>query len=436
MREVAAFCRKWDMLPQGGGVLCAVSGGRDSMALLHLLQTMAEEEGFLLTAAHFNHQLRPTAQRDEDFVRSWCDSHGVPLVCGRGDVAAYAREAGKSLEDAARTLRYRFLEETADQVGADRIATAHHRRDNAETVLLHLLRGAGLQGLTGIPPVRGRIVRPLLETDREEIQRYVDENHIPFVEDETNQETIYTRNRLRLEVLPLLEEIAPGCTGRLAGTAALLREENGHLDRETAALLPPTGENTLPAAVLLRQDQAIRQRLVRAMAQRLGVELTARQTQGVLELGSGGHLDLPDGLTVCRGKTGLDFQKKQPPPPPLELHPGQQRWGAYTVRVAEGTEEPRKGVALSAGKLDGPLTIAQWDGTGRLAVENGSRTIKRLFADRGILVDRRGEHPALLLSGRTVAVFGVAVDWELCPREGEKICVVTLEKEDENDLLL
>ena len=128
------------MLPRDGLVLCAVSGGRDSMVLLHLLCALAREGGFQIAAAHFNHQLRPTAGRDEAFVRDWCAGRGIPFRAGSGDVAAYARETGTSLEDAARQLRYRFLEESADALRAVRIATAHHREDNAETVLLHLLR--------------------------------------------------------------------------------------------------------------------------------------------------------------------------------------------------------------------------------------------------------------------------------------------------------
>ena len=175
------YCLRWDMLPPAGGVmLCALSGGRDSMALLCFLQALAEEGGFTLQAAHYHHGLRPTADRDRDFVRAWCARRGIPLTCGAGDVSGWARARGASLEDAARTLRYRFLREAAEAAGACRIATAHHRQDNAETVLLHLLRGSGLRGLGGIPPVRGRIVRPFLETDRRDIEAYLNENHIPY----------------------------------------------------------------------------------------------------------------------------------------------------------------------------------------------------------------------------------------------------------------
>ena len=234
--RVWSYARKWNMLD--GLVLCAVSGGRDSMVMLHLLSALGAEGSFRIAAAHFNHRLRPAADRDEAFVRDWCREQGIPLTCGAGDARGFACREGLSVEDAARKLRYAFLESAARDMGADHIATAHHREDNAETVLLHLLRGTGLQGLGGIAPVRGAIVRPLLETSRAEIDAYAARNSVPYVEDESNRDTRFTRNRLRLEVLPLLEEISPGCTVRIAAAAELLREENEHLRREAEALAP------------------------------------------------------------------------------------------------------------------------------------------------------------------------------------------------------
>jgi len=415
------------MLPRGGLVLCAVSGGRDSMALLHLLCALAGEGGFRVAAAHFNHRLRSTAGRDEAFVRDWCGQRGIPCLCGSGDVRAFAREKGTSVEDAARQLRYRFLEESARTLAAQRIATAHHREDNAETVLLHLLRGSGLRGLGGIPPVRGRIVRPLLETSRAEIDGYVAAQGIPFVEDETNRDAAYTRNRLRLEVLPLLEEMSPGCAGRIAAAAALLREEEAHLQREAEALLPG-GE--IPVPLLNGQDAAMRRRLVRTAGLRLGASLSREQVDAVLGLGSGGHLDLPGGLCALRQPHRLVLRRRETPPPPLALHLGEQDWGPWRVLVRRSPAPPAEGPDIAAlyGVQEGALTIAAWDGTGRLAVENGSRTIKRLFADRGVPVDRRAEHPALYVGGRAAAVFGVATDWAYRARAGEPCLVVSLAK--------
>lgn len=427
VRQVRDFCRRQGMLD--GLVLCAVSGGRDSMAMLHLLSALAEECRFQVAAAHFNHRLRPAADRDEAFVRDWCREKDIPLTCGAGNVREFAVREGLSIEDAARTLRYAFLESAARDMGAARIATAHHREDNAETVLLHLLRGTGLQGLGGIAPVRGKIVRPLLEVSRAEIDEYVTRNQIPYVEDESNQDARFTRNRLRLEVLPLLEEMAPGASRRIAAAAALLREDSEHLRREAEALLPEgeDGAVILPIPVLNRQDGALRRRLVRAMGQRLGAELSREQTEAVLSLKNGGYLDLPQGLCAVRKPHQLILRKQPSPPPPLALHEGEQDWGRWKVtlerRTAPVESAPDRVVLRDAG---GELTVAPWDGAGRLAVENGSRTIKRLFADAGIPVERRADHPAVLLDGKPVAVLGVAVDWKLRPRMEENCAVITL----------
>lgn len=427
VRQVRDFCKRWGMLD--GLVLCAVSGGRDSMAMLHLLSALAGEGG--LAAAHFNHRLRPAADRDEAFVRDWCREKNIPLTCGAGNVREFAAREGLSIEDAARTLRYAFLESAARDMGAARIATAHHREDNAETVLLHLLRGTGLQGLGGIAPVRGKIVRPLLEVSRAEIDEYVTRNQIPYVEDESNQDARFTRNRLRLEVLPLLEEMAPGASRRIAAAAALLREDGEHLRREAEALLPEgeDGAVILPIPVLNRQDGALRRRLVRAMGQRLGAELSREQTETVLSLKNGGYLDLPQGLCAVRKPHQLILQKQPPPPPPppLALHEGEQNWGRWKVTLERRTapvESAPDRVALR--DTGGELTVALWDGVGRLAVENGSRTIKRLFADAGIPVERRREYPMVLLDGTPVAVLGVATDWTFRPRMEENCAVITL----------
>jgi len=427
MREVAAFCEKWKMLE--GTVLCAVSGGRDSMALLHWLWEQGRRDGFSVAAAHFNHRLRPTADRDEELVRMWCREREIPFYAESADVAGWSREQGVSQEIGARTLRYAFLERLADELGAARIATAHHRQDNAETVLLNLLRGSALQGLTGIPPVRGRIVRPFLETDRSDIEAYIKEHNIPFAEDETNRDPAYTaRNRLRLEVLPVLEELSPGCTGRIARSAQMLRSENECLQRQAEALLPPWDGGdavSVPLALLEQQEEAMARRMVKTMARRLGGELSAAHVEAVLALTGGRYLDLPGGLrAVCRRRR-LTLQRKPVPPGAVRLQPGEQQWGEYTIRLTENGSE---GLLLAADRITGSLTAALWDGTGRMAVENGSRTVKRLFADRGIPVEKRSEHPALYLDGEVIAVFGVAVDARFQPQEGERTLAVTLER--------
>ena len=164
------------------------------------------------------------------------------------------------------------------------------------------------------------------------------------------------------------------------------------------------------------------------MGQKSGVELTKAQTEAVLSLKSGGCLDLPEDLCAVRQPHRLILQKQSPLPPPLTLHDGAQDWGPWRITVRRSGDPPEEGPdRVILRDMVGELTIAVWDGTGRLAVENGSRTIKRLFADRGVPAERRKEHPALLLNGRIAAVFGVAVDREYRPQEEGTCLVITLE---------
>ena len=227
--DLTPWMARWQMLPEKGGViLCAVSGGRDSICLLDYLHTLGQERGFTAAAGHLNHLMRPTAQRDEDFVRSFCARRGIPFYTERADVYALCGTWGLTVEETGRRARYEFLQRTAETIGAEKIATAHHQNDLAETVLLQLLRGTGPQGLTGIPPVRGNIVRPLLDTPRRDIERYIAEHELAYVTDETNGDTAYARNRLRLEIWPELEGINPRAAEHIACTADILRRELSH----------------------------------------------------------------------------------------------------------------------------------------------------------------------------------------------------------------
>ena len=215
------FCEKYDMLPKSGIVLCAVSGGKDSMCLLEMLRGLAPVYGFELCCAHFNHKLRgKESDRDSAFVEAYCKERDIPCYVGSDDVSAYAEENGLGIEEAARTLRYAFLEKTADEIGALCIATAHTAPDNAETLLLNLVRGSGLKGLCGIPPVRGKIIRPLLQTTGEEVLKYLEEKGIPHVEDSTNETDDYTRNRLRHRVVPELRSLNEGLRKMLSALSS------------------------------------------------------------------------------------------------------------------------------------------------------------------------------------------------------------------------
>lgn len=268
--DLTAWMTRWRMLPPPGGlILCAVSGGRDSVCLLDCLWKLGRARDFRVAAAHLNHGMRPTAQRDEDLVRALCAERNIPFYTETVDVYALCAVWRLTVEETGRRARYDFLRRTADALAADFIATAHHRDDQAETVLLQLLRGTGPQGLTGIPPVRDGIIRPLLDTPRAAIDDYIAQNRLPYVTDETNLDTHYARNRLRLDIMPQLLAINPAAVTHITRTADILRAENDLLDAQAAALLPPEG-TTLLCAALLSAPEALRPRMLRLLTDRLG----------------------------------------------------------------------------------------------------------------------------------------------------------------------
>ena len=224
-----------DVIAHGARVLCAVSGGVDSMYLLHRMTALGAQRGFAVGCAHFNHGLRGAeSDRDEAFVRAQCKKLGVPFYAGRGDVASVR---GMGTEAAARELRYAFLAQCAQAHSYDWIATAHTADDNAETLLLNLARGCGLRGLTGIPPQRGKLLRPMLDTTRAQAEAYLTAHAIPHVEDSTNAADAYARNRVRHHAVPALESVNPAFVQHAADTAALLREDEAFLSGLAADFL-------------------------------------------------------------------------------------------------------------------------------------------------------------------------------------------------------
>jgi len=250
------------LAPGAGRLLVAVSGGADSVALLRLV----EQAGFELVVGHFDHALRSASAADAEFVRRLCRERGLTCVVGRGEVAAVAGRRGWNLEDAARRLRYDFLTRTAKERGCSGIMTAHTRDDQAETVLMQLLRGAA--HLTGIPARRRHLVRPLLTTTRWELREYLVALGQPFREDPSNRDTSRTRAWLRHQVLPLLTERYPRLPEILSRLAILQRDQEAFLRERAAAL---TEEGGIPLGRWRRRHPALQREALALLLEEAGV---------------------------------------------------------------------------------------------------------------------------------------------------------------------
>ena len=307
-RAILATCRARRLAGPADSVLVALSGGPDSVALLAALAAL-RDAGRLgaISACHVDHQLRPGGEEDAAFCAGICARLAVPLERARVTVGA------GNVQAAARKARYAALARAAGRAGAALVATGHTRSDQAETVLLRLLRGAGARGLAAIPARRGNLVRPLLDRSRAEVLAYLASRELPFREDPTNATPRFDRNRVRREVLPALEAIRPGAEAALARAADLARDDERALER-LARRLAPAGARAASVEELLGAPRAVRTRAVRrlwrgATGSRRG--LTAQHVGAVLRLlgrGRPGRVSLPGGriARVAGGVVSLD----------------------------------------------------------------------------------------------------------------------------------
>ncbi len=356
LRSIRALALEYDMLPRNATVLIALSGGRDSMALCHALLALRKELGFSLSAAHLNHGLRGAeSARDAAFVADYCQTVGLPLLQSSVDVAALATAQKRGIEETAREARYAFLEESAAAYSATRIATAHHADDNLETLLLHLLRGAGLRGLAGIPPIRGCIVRPMLHCTRADIDAYLAEEGIPYVEDSSNADEAMRRNQLRHSIVPQLRAHNPKITESVCQLQETLRADEACL---TASAMRYYREArhaedgmVIPVSVLAGLPRALAVRVLRRMLEEIEAAMPGhKHFEAMLALlhspDPTGALHLPGGILVQRIYGDLllcwdHLHEPAPVPPPLvPKAEGSVDWGDYVVSLSRRPVPP------------------------------------------------------------------------------------------------
>ncbi len=428
------------LLPRGSRVLCAVSGGSDSICLLHLLWSRRQALGIEVCAAHYEHGLRGAdSQNDACFVADFCRKYGINCIIEHGDVSAHAKARHLGIEEAARELRYAFLEKTADALGCDIIATAHNADDNAETLLMNLTRGSGLRGLCGIPPQRGRIVRPLLETSRAEIEAYLAENALPHVEDQSNADECYRRNRFRHSVLPVLRELNPALVQSLGETAKLLRRDEALLDSLAQSFIEKQYKaGSVPVGELLELHPSVSSRVVRKLCKN---SLSAEHVEGVLRFCRGeglGFLDLP-GQRLRREQGRLYFETPEIVTiPDRVLRPGESveipeagiRVKAELIEYNQKINSLFKTYCFKYEKLCGSeiLCTGRRPGDRMHPARRGcGKSLKALFAEAGYSRTQRDRTPVFRDGAGILAVHGLAVEERTLPSEGDTVLRLMIE---------
>ena len=406
LNKLLEFIRRYGLISPGDRVICAVSGGADSVALLFAMYLLRERLDITLEAAHFNHRLRgEESDADEAFVKELCGRYDIPLHLGSGRILP----GKKGLEAAAREARYAFLRSLPGK-----IATAHTADDNAETVLLHLVRGTGLKGLGGISPMNGNVIRPMLTVTRREVEAFLSEYALPHREDSTNATDLFLRNRIRRNVMPLLLQENPSLAENLSDMALGLREDEDYLFRMA-------GE-TLPGVAALREmHPALRARALERFLKENGVSEPEKRHIALLEQlvfsdKPSARADLPGGITVARRYDTLEVLGEAQP---------------LSERVLEGSLDlPELGLRVVCAEADtivntpdtftvvpaGKIVVRSRLPGDRIRLSGGTKSLKKLFIDRKIPASERLRIPVIADEAGVLGVWGIGADQNRIPK--------------------
>lgn len=436
LEEAVHYARAQDLLHPGMHVLVACSGGPDSLALLDILLRLRRRLNLVLTVAHFEHGIRGAAsEADARFVEAFCRERGVPCCIGHGDVPAVAKEQGKSLELMARELRYAFLWRTLERCGADVLATAHHADDQAETVLMRILRGTGIDGLAAMRPREGKKIRPLLFARREAILAYCRERRLQPRHDATNDIPDATRNLLRLRVLPYLQQACnPGVARSLCQLAELARADSDFLEQQLEEIWPyltreENDERRIVLVSLRRQHPALQRRALRRLFAETagnGRDLSFSHVEELRLLAlsaqaTGKTLDLPGGIEAHFTHNRLILRRALPEggherdgglsmPIPVAI-PGSTACGGMAIEATLLELLPEdvgsRGFYLDASALRcGPLVLRHRQPGDFIGLAGGRKKLKDVLIDDKIPREARANLLLLAIGHEVLWIVG------------------------------
>lgn len=419
LNKLRAFLKEQALLSPGDKVIAAVSGGADSVAMLFALYLLRDELGITLEAAHFNHHLRGAeSDRDEAFVTDFCGRYDIPLHLGSGRIVP----GKKGLEAAARDARYAFLRRLPGKV-----ATAHTADDNAETVLMRLIRGTGLKGLGAIAPVSGNVIRPMLTVTRDDVEAFLEEYALPHVEDSSNGTDDFLRNRIRHGILPLMRAENPRIGENLSAMALLLRQDEACLQ----AMIP---EEQVPDVSRLKaMESALRRRALERFLKAQGVrepeQIHILQAEQLLYHWSpSAAMQFPGGVTIGRQYDRLVRLECAPELPETRLSvPGETCIGGkrFVSEYATDLEERPDSVLVCPA---GVLTVRSRRSGDTMRLPGGTRSLKKMYIDRKIPASQRAAVPVLADDRGVLAVFGIGTDIRFHPDSLPAVRITLIEE--------
>ena len=428
---------KYDMLRRGDSVVVGVSGGADSVCLLHFLSLIRDSYDIVVKAVHVNHNIRgEEAERDELFVRSLCEELSVDLTVESVDVPSLARKLKIGEEECGRAVRYSAFE----KAGCSKIAVAHTASDSVETVIFNMSRGSGLKGVSGIPPVRNNIIRPLIELTRAEVEEYCDENGLSYVIDSTNLETEYSRNKIRSIVIPALKEINPGFEENLSRFSHIAAEEDRFISKlsDEAYRSVLTGDG-VSRDRLSEFDDVIRRRVVSLMLSGASVDYDHKTVMLCLEaISRRKKHELSKDLFFDASGDVISIRTAPEAQEPWEIKADDELtvtpFGSFRFRYMSANEvsKEQRGNAFDADKVDFDSLFFRSRRTGdRFSdpVRHNTKTVKKLFTESGIPYYEKNSIPILACGDDVVWIRGYRTDSKYSLTDRSSRAIVILEEQ-------
>ncbi len=405
LTKVRNFIEKNNLIESGDTVIVGFSGGADSVFLLHTLHRLKDKLDIKLVAAHINHMLRgEEAQRDAEFAQKFSKELDIPFHLYEADVNKIAEEEKISAEEAGRKVRYEFFNSLCAKYENAKIATAHNKNDNAETILLHMIRGSGITGLCGIPCKRQNIVRPILDITRKEIEEYCKTNKLLFVTDSTNLEDVYTRNKVRLKLIPLMEELNPNIISTLCNMGKNLSLDNAFIDSNMENFKEHINDNKIKISELQKLLPAVSRRLIKYVAEKGGAKPENIHIDKIIDMinnpVTGKKIDIPGGK-VCISYDNLVFGDTF-------------TTDDYCIKIENPCDINVCGYAIKSDKngnfrfpVNAVIEIRNRRAGDKIKAGGMTKKVKKIFIDKKIPENKRNSYPIITANGEPVCILGL-----------------------------